>query len=160
MHLDTIFTFCSPTECLVFPQAITERTDYVVALTRKNGKMITTLKNNLHDALEEYLCRDMTFINCGGDEYINQMREQWTDGANVFALAPGVIVGYERNTRTFETLAQNGYTVLSQKEFLKLPKKETRKLVKSEKLAISFEGNELCRGRGGARCMTLPIKRS
>jgi arginine deiminase len=160
MHLDTIFTFCSPTECLVFPQAITERTDYVVALTMRGGRMITTLKNNLHDALQESLGREITFINCGGDEEIHQLREQWTDGANVFALAPGVVVGYERNTRTFETLARNGYTVIRQHDFLQLPQKEIRALVATQKLAVSFEGNELCRGRGGARCMTLPLKRT
>lgn len=71
MHLDTIFTFCSPTECLVFPQAITDCTDYVVALTQKSGRMITTLKNNLHDALEEYLGeRSPSLIAAGINRFI------------------------------------------------------------------------------------------
>ena len=46
------------------------------------------------------------------------VQEQWTDGANVFALAPGVIVGYERNTKTFEALADHGYKIMDQFDFV------------------------------------------
>lgn len=158
MHLDTIFTFASETECVVFPPAITERSNNVVALRSQNGSIISESKPSLRKALEELLDRDLTFINCGGSQRTNQFREQWTDGANVFAIAPGVIVGYERNTNTFNELKEHGYQLMNQYEFIEeygdTPFDPTDK-----KIAISFLGHELCRGRGGARCMTMPIAR-
>lgn len=159
MHLDTIFTFADHTECVVFPPAIEDQTDNVVHLFG-NGDFVGTKRHeSLKGALEEITGNDFTFIKCGGEERINQYREQWTDGANVFALAPGVIVGYERNTRTFEEMADYGYTHMDQYSFIE--KYSDRKFdPKTEgKIAISFQGHELCRGRGGARCMTLPVLR-
>jgi len=158
MHLDTIFTFASEDECIVFPPAITERTNNVVALRSQNGAIVNESKPSLKEALEELLDRKFTFISCGGEERTNQFREQWTDGANVFALAPGIIVGYERNTNTFRELKKHGYQLMNQYEFIEefkgAPFDPTDK-----KIAISFLGHELCRGRGGARCMTMPIAR-
>ncbi|SHF32023.1 arginine deiminase [Fodinibius roseus] len=159
MHLDTIFTFCAEDECLVFPPAITERKENVVALSRSsNGSVVTESMPSLQKALEHYLKRDLTFIPCGGEERTNQFREQWTDGANVFALAPGIIVGYERNTNTFRELKKHGYRLMNQYEFVEEFEDDTF-IPGNEKIAIKFMGHELCRGRGGARCMTLPIAR-
>lgn len=159
MHLDTIFTFASENECVVFPPAIMERSQNVVALEQIDGKLVTTLKLSLKSALEEALERDFTFIKCGGDDKVQQYREQWSDGANLFALAPGVIVGYERNIKSFETLQEHNYQVMTQFEFIDKYKQTGFNPDKSTKIAISFIGHELCRGRGGARCMTLPISR-
>jgi arginine deiminase len=158
MHLDTIFTFASETECVVFPPAITERSNNVVALRSQNGSIISESKPSLKKALEELLGRDFTFIDCGGSQRTNQFREQWTDGANVFALAPGVIVGYERNTNTFNELKKYGYELMNQYEFIE-EYSDTPFEPTDKKIAISFIGHELCRGRGGARCMTMPIAR-
>ncbi|MGM0588022.1 MAG: arginine deiminase family protein [Bacteroidota bacterium] len=158
MHLDTIFTFASPNECIAFPPAIMERKDNVVALSRENGKIITEGKSSLKSAMEEYLGREMTFINCGGDNRNDQFREQWTDGANVFALAPGLIVGYERNTNTFRTLQDHGFSVMKQEAFIE-EYSDKAFTPGQDKVAVSFRGHELCRGRGGARCMTMPISR-
>ncbi len=157
MHLDTIFTFASKEECVAFPPAIMEQNDNVVVLTRDNGKINAESMPNLQFALNDYLGRNYTFIKCGGEDRTTQFREQWTDGANIFALAPGIIVGYERNTRTFNTLIDHGYDYLTQYEFVEEYK--NKNIEDGKKLAISFEGNELCRGRGGARCMTMPISR-
>ena len=159
MHLDTIFTFASDNECIVYPPAITQRTNNVVCLSREDGNFVTRPKSSLKNALEELMEREFTFINCGGDKEINQNREQWTDGANVFALAPGVIVGYERNTHTFATLKEHGYEIMNQFDFINSFKNNRFKPSPDTKIAITFTGNELCRGRGGARCMTLPINR-
>ncbi len=158
MHLDTIFTFASGNECIAFPPAIMERKSNISVLTKQNGGIQSASMPSLQTALDELMERDITFIKCGGEERTNQFREQWTDGANVFALAPGIIVGYERNTNTFRTLEDHGYRVLNQHEFIEEHKNELFD-PSGKKLAISFMGNELCRGRGGARCMTMPILR-
>lgn len=160
MHLDTIFTFASYNECIVYPPAITKRKDNVVCLSKnEKGDLVTQLKPSLLYALEEKLGRSINFINCGGDQSIYQNREQWTDGANVFCLAPGVIVGYERNVNTFHALEKNGYELLDQFEFIDRYKDKPFNPTPTTKIAIEFNGNELCRGRGGARCMTMPISR-
>jgi len=160
MHLDTIFTFSDVNECVVFPPAIEEQTDNVVELTKSGDQIISKQQPSLKHALETLMEQEFTFVRCGGDERTTQFREQWTDGANVFALAPGVIVGYERNTKTFEALAEHGYKIMDQFDFVDQYADRSFNPDESGKIAISFQGHELCRGRGGARCMTLPILRN
>lgn len=160
MHLDTIFTFADKNECIVFPPAIEEQKDNVVDLYASGDHVQTRRCKSLKDALEEVTEQDFNFIKCGGEEQINQYREQWTDGANVFALAPGVIVGYGRNTKTFEMMAEHGYKQMDQYDFIEEFTDKPFDYKNEGKIAISFQGHELCRGRGGARCMTMPVLRS
>ena len=159
MHLDTIFTFASRNECIAFPPAIMEQQDNVVALFKDGDTIKTETRSSLHHALQETTGQDFTFLKCGGEDRTNQFREQWTDGANVFALAPGIIVGYERNTNTFNTLVEHGYNLMTQFEFVEEFGNKEFIANPDQKIAISFQGHELCRGRGGARCMTMPISR-
>lgn len=159
MHLDTIFTFASNNECISFPPAIIEQKDNVVALHKVNGAIQAESKLSLQEALNEFSGKKYDFIKCGGEDRTNQFREQWTDGANVFALAPGVIVGYERNTNTFNTLVDHGYSYMNQFEFIEEFGEKGLDISRDNKIAVSFQGHELCRGRGGARCMTMPISR-
>jgi arginine deiminase len=161
MHLDTVFTFASPSEIITFPPLL-ERSDfgYAVHLTAAEtpGQFVTDMRPKLRDVLSELLERDITFIPCGGTDRLHQEREQWTDGANVFAAAPGTIVGYERNHRTFDELRKHGYRVVSAESFLSYFE-SSQFDPRGEKVAIQLGGTELSRGRGGPRCMTLPIAR-
>lgn len=160
MHLDTVFTFASPDECVVFPPMI-EQTGLgnVVRFAPgdEEGVLTTEIRPNLKEALEELLDRSITFIPCGGRDTLSQHREQWTDGANFFAVAPGVVVGYERNGRTYEVMRDHDYRVLGISEFLE--EYADRPYEPDGKMAVKLSGTELSRGRGGPRCMTLPLQR-
>ncbi|MFT4605138.1 MAG: arginine deiminase [Rhodothermales bacterium] len=161
MHLDTVFTFAEPDLCVAYPPIIAAHgINNVVCFRAGSGD--TSLEchtfENLQSAIEEVLGRSLTFVACGGNDPLNQQREQWTDGANFFALAPGVIIGYERNDRTFEAMSRHGYRVVEAKSFLEYHRESS--FDPEQKLAIKLEGNELSRGRGGPRCMTMPLRRA
>lgn len=160
MHLDTVFTMVSPDECVVFPPIISEQNaSTVIHYTRSDqqDKFNSAIRVGLQGVLEDLLARPFTFIACGGSNPLNQRREQWTDGANLFTVAPGVVIGYERNENTFNELRSRGYRVVSAAGFLSYFEESDFK--PGERIAIKLEGNELSRGRGGPRCMTLPIAR-
>lgn len=159
MHLDTIFTFAHPNECVAFSPAIQDRSQNVVLLNKDGDRIVNRLMPSLKHALQECLERDITFIECGGPNVLNQHREQWSDGANLFCLAPGVVVGYERNTNTFKSMEEHGYTVITQDDFISTYRDKLFEPDADLRLAVTFIGHELCRGRGGARCMTMPISR-
>ena len=99
---------------------------------------------------------DLKPILCGGskDPWV-QEREQWHSGANFFAVGPGKVIGYERNAYTIEEMNKNGFEILKAKDIIKgkIDPKNYKKYV------IALEGSELPRGGGGARCMTMPIRR-
>ncbi len=162
MHLDTVFTFASPGECVVFPPLLEGGAyGYAVHIQKTDtpGRFLTDMRPRLKDVLEELLEHSLTFIPCGGPDALHQQREQWTDGANLFAIAPGMVVGYERNHRTFEQMSRHGYRVVSAEGFLQYHEESTYAHEPDRKLAVKLEGTELSRGRGGPRCMTMPLSR-
>ena len=159
MHLDTVFTFASKNECVVFPPIIQKDLNNVTVFdSGKSGSLKTRTLPSVQVAINEAMGENVTMIPCGGEDPLNQKREQWTDGSNLFTLAPGVVVGYARNEKTFETLKEHGYRIVTAQGFLSFY--EDSSFEADEKMAIKLEGNELSRGRGGPRCMTLPISRS
>lgn len=164
MHLDTVFTFASENECVVFPPLIETDGHNVYHLTARDGgsgarpRLSVELWPNIRGAIEALTGTPLEYIRCGGDELLHQQREQWTDGANLFALAPGVVVGYERNQRTYAALRDHGYHVVDAESFLDFYGDGPVPL--GQKVAIQLRGHELSRGRGGPRCMTMPLRRA
>lgn len=160
MHLDTIFTFINHHECLIYPPVILPSGSQaakitMVDLTRKRSLAYSEQKSLLGALKKKGI--EVEPIFCGGPSAVDQQREQWTDGANAFALAPGIILLYERNVRTAEELARNGYHIVYEDDLL-LGRTELETW-SDKKYALQIAGNELSRARGGPRCMTMPLQR-
>jgi arginine deiminase len=160
MHLDTVFTFISATECLVYPPVILPGGGQAAKVTTLDLTKKKTVSYTEQKSLLGALKRngfDLEPIYCGGSSAVDQQREQWTDGANAFALAPGVILLYERNVKTAEELARHGYTIVYEDDLL-LGRTELETWT-DKKYALLIAGHELSRARGGPRCMTMPLER-
>lgn len=160
MHLDTIFTFINRHECLIYPPVILPSgsqaaTVTMVDLTKKRSLAYSEQKSLLAALKKKGM--EVEPIYCGGKHAVDQQREQWTDGANAFALAPGIILGYERNVRTAEELSRHGYHIVYEDDLL-LGRTELETWT-NKKYALQIAGNELSRARGGPRCMTMPLQR-
>jgi len=157
IHLDMVFTFLNNNECMVYEPLIMKTNKYqTIHIYIEEGKVSKIEEEeNLLQALKN-LGMDIKPILCGGskDPWV-QEREQWHSGANFFALGPGKVIGYERNVYTMEEMNKNGYEILKAKDIIQ------NKLDPSKysKYVISLEGSELPRGGGGARCMTMPVRR-
>lgn len=159
MHLDTVFTFTSRHECLIYPPVILpggSQAAKIASIDLTRRSLTTKQEKSLLGALRK-LGFDMEPIYCGGQRSLDQQREQWTDGANAFTLAPGVILMYERNVRTTEELAAHGYNIIYEDDLL-LGRVEMETWT-DKKYALLIPGHELSRARGGPRCMTMPIER-
>ena len=157
MHLDTIFTQIDREHCLIFPPMLDPAHPGALPALRidlTSKSLNVSLKDNFLVALGES-GHPLKPVFCGGRNRLNQEREQWTDGANAFNLAPGVILGYSRNTHTAQELDQIGYKVVTAEEV----ENDDIDLLDGSRYFILIKGNELSRARGGPRCMTMPLKR-
>lgn len=158
MHLDTVFTFVDHGTCLAFlpvlePGQSESARVYSVDLTAET--LALAPRYSVTDALEE-VGIPVELIPCGGsDDVIYQHREQWTDGANAFAMAPGVITLYGRNRSTVRELQGRGWRVLREEEALA----DAVEVVGQGPTVVTLQSNELSRARGGPRCMTMPLER-
>ena len=159
MHLDTVFTFISKNECLIYPPVILPKGSQaanVFAIDLAKKSVAFKEQKSLLNALKKR-GMDLEPIYCGGKKPVDQQREQWTDGANAFALAPGIILLYERNIRTAEELDAHGYHIVYEDDLL-LGRTELETWT-HKKYAVQIQGHELSRARGGPRCMTMPLER-
>lgn len=122
----------------------------------------TLIGGTVLDILREELGMGVELVPCGGDDPVQQEREQWTDGANAVCLGPGHILLYSRNVGTIEALARRGFTEVRLSAVQ--PADERAGLIAEAmdhpRVVFGFTGSELCRARGGGRCLTMPLHRA
>jgi arginine deiminase len=136
MHLDTVFTMVDYDKFTIHPAIQGPLSVYEVTKGANNTLKFKHNTSPLEEILKDALKLDsVELIKCGGGDFIVAGREQWNDGSNTLAIAPGVVITYERNYVTNEILDKKGIKVLS------------------------IPSSELSRGRGGPRCMSMPLYR-
>ena len=136
MHLDTVFTMVDRDKFTVHPNILSDITVFVMELGENQQMQIRQETGRLEDILKEHLgLSQVTLIPCGQGSVIDAAREQWSDGSNTLAIAPGEVVVYTRNHVTNRSLEEAGIRI------------------------HAIPSAELSRGRGGPRCMSMPLIR-
>lgn len=159
MHLDTVMTPIDRDACLVYPPVITEKgsdATRVFEIDLHSEERAVSKCDNVLSALRRRGV-DLEPIPCGGADPIHQQREQWTDGANAMAIAPGVITLFDRNVSTAECLSTHGFDVVTTDDIL-LGKAEVD-VEAGKRTCILLPSHELSRARGGPHCLTHPLER-
>lgn len=156
IHLDMVFTMLAQDKCMAFaPLILNSNSGFKTThIEIDNGKVTCHERNNFLDATKS-LGFDFEPVLCGGEDLWYQHREQWHSGANFFALGEGKILGYARNTRTIDALNNAGFDVLNASDVCS----GVVNMNGHKRFVVAFDAAELPRGGGGARCMTMPIKR-
>ena len=135
MHLDTVFTMVDHDKFTIYP-GVEQHIRVFLLTPGKEQQVKITPEENLQKVLKEALnLPAVDLIQSGGGNIITAAREQWNDSTNTLCIAPGVVVTYNRNVVSNDTLRKRGIEV------------------------VEIEGSELVRGRGGPRCMSMPLAR-
>lgn len=133
MHLDTVFTQIDINKFAIFSNYKFEI--FQIAKTGSDFK-ITSEKMSIDQLMSKiFNIKKVTLIHCGGQDQIHSEREQWNDGSNVLAIAPNEVIAYDRNHITNDLMRKHGVIV------------------------HEIPSYELSRGRGGPRCMSMPLER-
>ena len=136
MHLDTVLTQIDVDKFLIHPNILDHLQIYELAAGKNGSVQARQRMESPERVLAEALGVDQVkLVRCGGGDQIAAQREQWNDGSNALCIRPGTIIAYDRNYVTNELLEAEGI------EVLKIP------------------SGELSRGRGGPRCMSMPLLR-
>ena len=154
IHLDMVFTMLDVNRCMVYEPVIMSNKFKTFHITIDGQKAIGKDAPNLVDALND-AGMDLEPIYCGNGNDDYAAREQWHSGCNFFCLAPGQFIGYGRNKHTLEALNDAGFNIVTAADVVN----NKYNLADGRKCIVAFEGNELSRGGGGARCMTMPVER-
>lgn len=159
MHLDTLFTPVDRDAALVFPPVILPSSPDTAPVAEYDLHAADLEAGPAPDLLAALKRRGLDYepVACGGSDPMDQQREQWTDGANALALAPGVAVLYDRNPRTADEMASRGFRVVLADDLL-LGSEEVS-LEEDERVCILTPSHELSRARGGPHCLTHPLER-
>ncbi|MBQ2660966.1 arginine deiminase [Candidatus Saccharibacteria bacterium] len=136
MHLDTVMTQVDVDKFAVQDAIMDISTIYEISAGRGGELEIVEIHQSLQKVLEKYLhLGKVELIKCGDGKRIDAEREQWSDGVNLLCIRPGVVIAYDRNYVTNQTLKKHGIKV------------------------IEISSSELSRGRGGSHCMTMALAR-
>lgn len=136
MHLDTVFTMIDYDKFTIHPNIKKDMSVYVLERNSEGKITITEEVGSIDNILKEHLNLDsIKLIKCGGESEVDAAREQWNDGSNTLCIAPGEVVVYSRNYVTNELLKEEGI------------------------VTHLMPSAELSRGRGGPRCMSMPLVR-
>lgn len=137
MHLDTVLTQVDTDTFTVHPGILDRLHIYEITPAAGGQLHIQEMVRRPEEVLAHYLHQDhVRLIRCGGESAIAAQREQWNDGSNTLCIRPGCVVVYDRNHITNQILTDAGIEVLT------------------------VPSAELSRGRGGPRCMSMPLCRA